>query len=213
LRSLKFNYDPGIYTKGVIDKLGDLNRLTVANPLRLEIETQFLHANEIQPAHGKLTKTLNNRGITIYNNTPLLSSINDTADDIHQLAYACRSMGIEFHHVYVAGLPLQKKWSDSRPVDVSDVIDIATRVRRDGSGREIPRYIILTELGEVDFGLTSKMSGDNGSVTVKLLPYDFDYFKEMDSAFSWPATVKLDQDDKPIVSVAGLTNSTDFFLS
>ncbi|HUU79948.1 MAG TPA: lysine 2,3-aminomutase, partial [Acidobacteriota bacterium] len=96
---------------------------------------------------------------------------------------------------------------------IQDVIDIATRVRRDGSGREIPRYIILTELGEVDFGLTSKMIGDNGRVSVKLLPYDLDYFKGMDKAFSWPATVKLDHDDKPIVPVAGLTNSTDFFIS
>jgi hypothetical protein len=57
------------------------------------------------------------------------------------------------------------------------------------------------------------MIGDNGRVAVKLLPYDLDYFKGMDKAFSWPATVKLDQDDKPIVPVAGLTNSTDFFIS
>ena len=213
LRSLKFNYDPEVYTKGVIDKLGNLNRLTVVNPLRLEIETQFLHSSEIQPAHKKLTRALNNRGITVYNNTPLLSAVNDTADEIHQLAYACRSIGIEFHHVYVAGLPLQKKWSESRPVDISDVIDIATRVRKDGSGREIPRYIILTEMGEVDFGLTCKMFSENGGVSVKLLPYDLDYFRSMDKAFSWPATVKLDQDDKPIVPVAGLTNSTDFFIS
>jgi lysine 2,3-aminomutase len=213
LRSLKFNYDPEVYTKGVIDKLGDLNRLTVVNPLRLEIETQFLHSSEIQSAHKRLTRVLNNRGITVYNNTPLLSAVNDTADEIHQLAYACRSMGIEFHHVYVAGLPLQKKWSESRPVDISDVIDIATRVRKDGSGREIPRYIILTELGEVDFGLTSKMIGDNGSVTVTLLPYDLDYFKGMEPEFSWSSSVKVDGDGKPVVTVAGLTNSTDFFIS
>jgi L-lysine 2,3-aminomutase len=172
-----------------------------------------LHSSEIQLAHKKLTKALNNRGITVYNNTPLLSTVNDTADEIHKLAYACRSMGIEFHHVYVAGLPLQRKLNERRPVDISDVIDIAARVRKDGSGREIPRYIILTELGEVDFGLTSKMIGDNGRVAVKLLPYDLAYFKGMEPAFSWPSSVKVDEDGKPIVAVAGLTNSTDFFIS
>jgi len=213
LRSLKFNYEPEVYTKAVIDKLGNLNRLTVVNPLRLEIETQFLHSTEIRPVHKKLTRALNNRGITVYNNTPLLSGVNDTADEIHQLAYACRRMGIEFHHVYAAGLPIQKDWSESRPVDISDVIDIATRVRKDGSGREIPRYIILTELGEVDFGLTSKMFGDNGRVALKLLPYNLDYFKGMDRGFLWPPSVKVDPDGKPIVHVAGLTNSTDFFIS
>lgn len=213
LRSLKFNYDPEAYTKAVIDKLGNLNRLTVVNPLRLEIETQFLHATEIQPVHETLAKAMKNRGITVYSNTPLLSGVNDTADEIHQLAYACRRAGIEFHHVYVAGLPLQKQWSESRPVDISDVIDIATRVRKDGSGREIPRYIILTALGEVDFGLTGKMFGENGRVAVKLLPYNLDYFKGMDEGFSWPAGVKLDDDDRPIVPVAGLTNRTEFFIS
>ena len=213
LRSLKFNYHPEAYTKGVIDKLGNMNRLTVVNPLRLEIETQFLHSSEIKPAHKRLTRALNNRGITVYNNTPLLSAVNDTADEIHQLAYECRSTGIEFHHVYVAGLPLQKKWSEKHPVDIQDVIDIATRVRRDGSGREVPRYIIFTELGEVDFGLTSKMFSDNGGISIKLLPYDMEYFKGMEPGFSWPSTVRLDMDDKPIVHISGLTNTADFYIS
>ncbi|UCF84221.1 MAG: radical SAM protein [Desulfobacteraceae bacterium] len=213
LRSLKFNYHPEAYSKGVIDKLGNLNRLTVVNPLRLEIETQFLHSSEIKPAHKRLTRALNNRGITVYNNTPLLSAVNDTADEIHQLAYECRSTGIEFHHVYVAGLPLQKKWSEKNPVDIQDVIDIATRVRRDGSGREVPRYIILTELGEVDFGLTSKMFRDNGGVSAKLLPYDVEYFKGMEPEFSWPSSVKVDGDGKPIVHISGLANTADFYIS
>jgi lysine 2,3-aminomutase len=142
-----------------------------------------------------------------------LSAVNDTADEIHQLAYACRSIGIEFHHVYVAGLPLQKKWSESRPVDISDVIDIATRVRKDGSGREIPRYIILTELGEVDFGLNGKMSGEDGRVSVKLLPYSLEYYQGMDSDYKWPDHVKTDTDGKPIIQVAGLRNTTSFFIS
>jgi L-lysine 2,3-aminomutase len=213
LRSIKFNYAPEKYTDAVIEKLGNLNWLAVVNPLRLEVETQFLHSSEIKPAHSNLTNRLHNKGITVYNNTPLLSGINDNPDEISKIAYKCRETGIEFHHVYVAGLPLQKTWSEKHPVDIQDVIDIATRVRRDGSGREIPRYIILTELGEVDFGLTCKMFSENGGVSIKLLPYDLNYFKGMDKAFSWPATVKLDQDDKPIVPVAGLTNSTDFFIS
>ena len=111
------------------------------------------------------------------------------------------------------GLPLQKKWSEKHPVDIQDVIDIATRVRKDGSGREIPRYIILTELGEVDFGLTCKMFSENGGVSVKLLPYDLDYFKTMDSEFSWPSTLRVDGDGKPIVHISGLTNTADFYIS
>ena len=213
LRSLKFNYHSEVYTRGVIDLLGSLNRLTVADPVRLEIETQFLHSNEIRPVHEKLVRTLNNRGITVYSNTPLLATINDTADRIHSLAFGLRHIGIEFHHIYVAGGPLQKAWSVKHPVDLQDVIDIATRIRRDGSGREIPRYVVSTELGDVDFGLTSKISVDKGQMQLTLLPYTFDYYKRMDSEFALPEDAAIDEDGHPVVPLSGLINTTDFFMN
>jgi lysine 2,3-aminomutase len=213
LRSLKFNYHPEIYTRGVIDLLGSLNRLTVADPMRLEIETQFLHSNEIKPIHEKLVRTLNNRGITVYSSTPLLATVNDTADKIHILAFGLRHIGVEFHHIYVAGWPLQKAWSTKHPVDLQDVIDIATRVRRDGSGREIPRYVVVTELGDVDFGLTSKISVDNGQMQLTLLPYTLDYYKSMDPGFVLPEDATIDDDGHPVVPLSGLINTRDFFMT
>jgi lysine 2,3-aminomutase len=213
LRSLKFNYEPALYTRELIDRLAELNRLTVANPLRLEIETQFLHSSEIKPVHEELVTALHNKGITVYNNTPLLGNINDNAEEIHRLAFNCRQIGLEFHHLYVAGLPLQKEWNQKHPVDISTVIDIATRVRKDGSGREIPRYIILTELGEVDFGLTSKLSEENGKMALKLLPYGLDYFKAMDPAYDWPPQVRTDTDGKPILPIDGLVDTAGFLMT
>ncbi|MHC4446088.1 MAG: radical SAM protein, partial [Planctomycetota bacterium] len=150
---------------------------------------------------------------TVYNNTPLLANINDHAEEIHRLAYSCRKIGLEFHQLYVAGLPLQKDWSQKHPLDISTVIDMASRVRKDGSGREIPRYIILTELGEVDFGLTSKLSEENGRMSLKLLPYTLDYFKGMDPAYDWPPHVRVDTDGNPIIPLTGLINTTGFFMA
>ncbi len=213
LRSLKFNYEPDSYTPVVIDRLAGLNHLTMVNPLRLEIETQFLVADEFQPVHARLTRLLNNQGITVYCNTPLLGRINDAPEAIHTLAYRCRQAGIEFHHLYVAGLTVQDRWNKENPVALYDVIDIATRVRREGSGREVPRYIIRTVLGEVDFGLSSTIVGQNGNLSVKLLPYELSYFKSMAPDFTWPAGVAEDLDGKPIVPVAGLLKTTDFALS
>jgi L-lysine 2,3-aminomutase len=213
LRSLKFNYDPAVYTRAIIDRLGELNRLAVANPLRLEIEAQFLHSAEIEPVHADLAKALRNKGITVYCNTPLLTHINADAEEIHRLAYRCRQIGLEFHHLYMAGLPLQKDWSQKHPLEVSTVIDIATKVRKDGSGREIPRYIILTQLGEVDFGLTSKLSTKNGRMSLKLLPYSQAYFKGLDPAYDWPPDVTIDSDGKPIVALEGLTDSSGFIMA
>jgi L-lysine 2,3-aminomutase len=213
LRSLAFNYQPQRYTPAVIDQLAALNRLTMVNPLRLEIETQFLVADELRPTHKPLTRRLNNRGITVYANTPLLGRINDSAEAIHQLAYGCRRAGIEFHHLYVAGLPVQNRWNADHPVALYDVVDIATQVRREGSGREVPRYIIRTPLGEVDFGLSSSVVGQNEALSVKLLPYDRDYFTALDPQFTWPANVVEDADGRPMIPVTGLQKTTDFALS
>ena len=213
LRSLKFNYEPESYSPVVIDKLASLNKLTMVNPLRLEIETQFLVADEFQPAHTRLARLLNNKGITVYNNTPLMGRINDTPDAIHHLAYGCRKAGIEFHHLYVAGIPIQDHWNTKNPVALYDVVDIATRVRREGSGREVPRYIIRTVLGEVDFGLSSTIVGEGENLSVKLLPYELSYFKAISPDFTWPDDIKEDVDGKPIVAVTGLVKTTDFALS
>jgi L-lysine 2,3-aminomutase len=212
LRSLKFNYEPESYSPVVIDQLGSLNKLTMVHPLRLEIETQFLTAGELQPAHTRLARLLSNRGITVYSNTPLLGGINDTPDAIHQLAHSCRSAGIEFHHLYVAGLPIQDRWNRKNPVALYDVVDIATKVRRDGSGREVPRYVIRTVLGEVDFGLSSIVEGEGENLSVTLLPYTRSYFTDLSPDFQWPDEVREDADGRPTLPVTGLVKTTNFAL-
>ncbi len=212
LRSLLFRDAPDKYTGAAVDQLGDLNKLTVVNPLRLEIETEFLHSSEIGPAHAALFNALHRKGITVYVNTPLLGTVNDAPDEINRIAYKVREIGMEYHHVYVTGHPLQKDWNASHPVDVADVIDIGTRVRRNGSGREIPRYIHLTELGEVDFGLTSRLLDQNGKLLLKLLPYDLGTFRGMDAGFTWPEGVKTDDQGRPIVPVSGLKHTTGFMV-
>lgn len=213
LRSLMFNYQPERFTTEVIDKLAGLNKLCIVNPKRLEIETQFLVPEEFSDEHRRLAMVLKNKGITVYNNTPLLGRINDSPDTMQQLAYACRDAGIEFHHLYVAGLQVQNSWNAHNPVALYDVVDIATRVRREGSGREVPRYIIRTVVGEVDFGLTSTIIGADKELSVKLLPYDITYFKGLSVDFTWPQEVTEDADGRPVVPVKGLLKTTDFALS
>ncbi|MGD8720848.1 MAG: radical SAM protein [Desulfobacterales bacterium] len=213
LSSLKFNYTPERYTKTMTARLGALNRLSVVHPLRLEIETQFLHSEEIRPIHKRIAVTLSNRGITVYANVPLLSDINDTPHEVGRIAYGLRRSGIEFHHLYVAGMPLQEGWNTSRPLDVADVIAIASQLRQDGSGREIPRFIIRTNLGEVDFGLTARLLKENGKVWVRLLPFDWAYYRRMDPNFSWPAGLLVDAGGRPVVAVDGLKASSGFFIT
>ena len=213
LRSMAFAASPEAYTLGVVNTLGDLNRLAVVNPLRLEIETWFVQDQEVQPIHAAVARRLNNKGITVYANVPLLGGVNDTDTAIHELAYALRRSGIEFHHLYVAGLPVQSQWNVKYPVDSYDVIDIATMVRREGSGREIPRYIIATPLGEVDYGLTSVFIREGDAVKVKLTCYDTNYYRSMDPDFVFPAGVETDSQGQPVLPLPGLVKTNDFPIS
>ncbi len=213
LFSPKLNIESKAYTRAVINTLGDLNKLSVVNPLRLEIETWFTLADEITNTHEKLVRRLNNKGITVYCNTALLGGVNDSDAHIHSLAYSVRKAGIEFHHLYAAGLPIQQQWNSNHPVDSYDVVDIATKVRREGSGREIPRYIISTLLGEVDYGLTSSFVHDNGQVKIKLGCYDLSYYKGLDENFEFPAGILTDDGGSPLVQVPGFIKTNKFPVS
>ncbi|ADK79751.1 radical SAM protein [Sediminispirochaeta smaragdinae] len=203
------NYAPESISPAMIQHLASCNRLTVSNPLRLEIETWFINANQITEMHSALVRRLNNKGITVYANTPLLGEINDNPDEIYNLTYAYRRAGIEFHHLYVAGHPIQKAWNEKHPIDMYDVVDIASKIRREGSGREGPRYILQTPLGDVYYGLTSSFIHGGGDIRVKLDSYDLPYFKALDSSYTLPKDVFID-DGKPVIPMPGLVSSTNF---
>ncbi len=213
LRSLSFAGNPGAYTRGMIRDLAELNRLTVSRPLRLEIETVFLHSGEFLDDHKRVAALLRRKGISVYVNIPLIGGANDTPEEIQRVAHRCREAGVEFHHVYVAGHPLQVTHNAAHPVDVDDVLDIATWVRRDGSGREIPAYILLTDLGEVDLGLSARLVARDGGLWARALPYRLEDFRAMDPEYAWPQGVTTEEDGRPMVPVPGLTSRTGFMVT
>jgi L-lysine 2,3-aminomutase len=151
IRSLDLIHDPATFTHGLIETLGSLNTLSVANPLRIDVETWVICAKELTPRQQEITQALYRKGITTYFNVPLITQVNDNGSEIQAIAHKSRSYGMQFHHIYVAGLALQESLNSDIKVDMDHVVDIATRVRRDGSGREIPAYIIQTDTGEIDF--------------------------------------------------------------
>jgi L-lysine 2,3-aminomutase len=206
IRSWNLNYKPEIFSDAVIKRIASWNKLCPAAPTRVEIETQFLHSTEFKPEHEKVVQALRQRGVTVYNNTPLLSFINDSEDEMVRLTSYLRRIGIEMTHLYVAGMPLQRDWNAEHPIHVSQVIDIAGHLRTSGSGRELPRYVVRTPLGDADLELTALVIGSNdeGNALLKLLPYNKEYFTALDPDFSWPGGVETDDDGHPILAVGGL---------
>jgi L-lysine 2,3-aminomutase len=214
IRSLKFNYQPNTFNRTIINKLASFSNKSTVNSKRIEIETQFLHSSEIQEEHGKIAAAFRKKGITVYNNTPLLPFINDSKEEIMNLAYKLRKNGIEFHHLYISGLPMQIEWEEEYPVDVNNILDIATHIRRHESGREIPRFIIRTELGEVDFGLTSTIytTDELGRLSIAVKPYDLKYFKSMYKEYTWPEGLQFNEKNVPVTLVPGLKKTSEFLV-
>jgi L-lysine 2,3-aminomutase len=213
LRCLELLATPDLFTRPVTAKLAERNRLAVVRPCRLEIETQVLRAEEIRAPHRVVVRQLARSGITVYNHTPLLGHVNDHGEEMLKIAYACREAGIEMSHVVVAGLPLQDDWSADHPVEANAVIDIATHVRRLESGRAVPRYVVRTRLGEIDFGIVPRVFvADGDTVRVCLRPHDLDYFRAIDPDFVWPVDVTTDADGHPLVPVRGVTLENQEFL-
>lgn len=206
VRTRDLNYEPETFSDALIKRIGSWNRLCPAAPTRLEVETQFLHSTEFKPEHETIVKALRQRGITVYNNTPLLGFINDGHEEMVRLTSHFRRIGIEMTNLYVAGMPLQEKWNKEHPIHVSQVIDIASHLRVSGSGRELPRYVVRTPLGDADLGLTALVMGanDEGNALLKLLPYNKDYFTALDPGFTWPEGVETDDDGHPVLAVDGL---------
>jgi hypothetical protein len=226
LRSLTFAYEPGEYSEEILQRIIAMNRLRVTNPLRVELETQFVHSSEFSPQHAGLIGRLLAGGVTVYNNILLLAGINDDEEEMKRICYSCRQIGIELYHLYVAGLPVQLRNNGPRPVDASRVIRIATALRRHQSGREIPLYTLRTPLGDADFNQNARFvkpegeagGGDRESEPpyMRLGSYDLAYFRQMDPDYRWPAGVRELPDGRPAVPVPVLkirSNRDFFFLS
>jgi KamA family protein len=206
IRSAALGHHPEQLTDGVVKRLASLNRLTVVRPTRVEVETRFLHSSEITADHGRVARALRQRGVSTVASIPLLRFVNDGDGELAAITDACRRLGMEVHHLCVAGLPIQDAWSREHPVHASQVIDLVTELRRSCSGRQLPHLVVRTAFGEVDFGLSGKVVGSDadGWARLALLAYTVDGSGEVVPGLARGDEVEVDPNGHPIVSVPGL---------
>jgi L-lysine 2,3-aminomutase len=205
MRSRAFHEDPLLYDASVVERYAALQQLDVADPVRFELETLVLSADQLQDSHRRIVELLHQHGITVYLNSCLLRDINDSPLAMRALSSKCRRFGFEFHHLYVAGAQTQRHWNSGRPLDLDTIVGIATELRRNCSGRELPRLVISTELGVVDFGpgCHIRPGPSRGVAEISLWPYRLDYFRSMDPEFEWPDGVR-EAEGSPVVLMPGL---------
>ncbi|MFT4297674.1 MAG: radical SAM protein [Candidatus Woesearchaeota archaeon] len=219
VRSLKFNYSLEDYSFVIINKLGEFNVISSIVPKRVEIETSFLHSSEAKEEHKELTRRLNAKGITVYNNTPIIKDVNNDKNEFEKIANHLRNSGIEFNVAYVNGI-LSRKSNDADnrttssknsedSITLYNFLDIASNLRKHGSGREIPRYFLKTDYGDVNFGIDTEFFRKDGKVFAKLLCYTADFFKDIEPDFKAEGLM----DDHPVIEVKGIVFEDDFMLN
>ncbi|MCM2285960.1 MAG: radical SAM protein [Desulfobacula sp.] len=149
----EFSERPEVLTDDLMEKISRWCDFSIGNPFRVEVEVWFLLPEDLGPGHGEIAKKLIHKGVNIYANVPLIQGVNDSPETVVALAHGFRRAAIEFHHLYVSGLDIQEKFNEP-PIDSQRIIDIASAVRKECSGREIPLYIRRTPSGEKDFGIS-----------------------------------------------------------
>ena len=205
MRSRVFHDEPLLYDASVVKRYAALQSLEVADPVRFELETLVLSADQLQDSHRRIVELFHQHGVTVYLNSCLLRNINDNPVAMRALSSKCRRFGFEFHHLYVAGAQTQRHWNTGRPVDIDTIVGIATELRRNGSGRELPRLMISTELGEVDFGPGCRIrpGTERGVAEITVWPYTLEYFRSLDPSFDWPDGVS-EEEGCPVIHMPGL---------
>ncbi len=136
-----------------IAALRTLNRFDIASPFRLEFETWWLAADQITQAHSLLFSAITDAGMGVYANTALILGINTDPETAESLVHEVRRAGMEFHHVYTGGLNIQKRYNGNDCIPMADVVALASRIRMNCTGREVPLYVAWTPEGDRDFGL------------------------------------------------------------
>jgi lysine 2,3-aminomutase len=129
--------------------------ISLGNPIRIEIETWAIVPDATLDI-GTMAIGLLEKGVNIYANVPLIPGLNHDPDTMVKLADQLRENKVEFHQLYVSGLDIQrqiKKVNDLESVDRQGLIDLVSRMRTDCSGRQIPRYIVSTQNGEIELNI------------------------------------------------------------
>lgn len=116
--------------------------------LRFEIGFNVNHPVEFWPETVTAIRRLQDAGVRLYNQHPLLKGVNDDFDTLVELYSLLREHWIDAHYLFHA-IPLQGM--AHHRTSLAKGLDLATRISSCGefSGRAKPRYAVLSDIGKI----------------------------------------------------------------
>ena len=167
-----------------------LSVLTGEYPFRIEVATQVNHAVELFPETvGAFERILKAVG-TVYNQTVLLSGVNDTLDELCDLCRALRDVGIEnhylFHCVPIAGM-------SSLRVSLERTLELVRRLSSCGRipGRSKPQLCLMTDVGKITLYEGTILKHEGGRYLLQS-HYDYEERKRWNPGWILPPSAEVD---------------------
>ncbi len=117
-------------------------------PFRIEVATQVNHASELFPETVTAYERILRAVRVVYNQSVMLAGVNDTLDELVDLCYALREVGIENHYIFhcvpIAGIASQR-------VPLERMLFLVSQLSSCGriSGRSKPKLCVMTDIGKI----------------------------------------------------------------
>lgn len=117
-------------------------------PFRIEVATHINHAAELFPEVEDAYRRILDTVRVVYNQSVLLSGVNDTLDELVELCDLMRALGIENHYLFQC-VPIGGM--NTLRTTLAESIELARQLAACGriSGRAKPQFALMTPVGKI----------------------------------------------------------------
>ena len=162
---------------------------------RYEVGLNICNHNEFTPEANDAIKRLNNAGIRLYNQNPLLKGVNDDYDSLCRLFELLREHNIEAHYLFHA-IPMLG--GNHHRTSLRKGLDLIEKISSSGefSGRAKPKYAVLSDIGKIVLYEDCIITEDKENSKI-LLKSGFKYKDRLKWVPGWqlPESACLDKND------------------
>jgi lysine 2,3-aminomutase len=160
--------------------------------LRIEIGTHVNHPIEFWPESVGAVKMLQDDGLRIYNQHPLLRGVNDALAVLTELYDLLRHHDIEAHYIFHC-VPMRGMQHHRTTVD--EGLQLVRRLVSSGgfSGRTKPQYFAMTDLGKVPFYEGTILERKDGRLLLQT-GYSLEERRRWNPSWQLPDSAVLDAD-------------------
>lgn len=161
---------------------------------RIEIGTQINSPVEFWPESIEAMKKLQDCGVVMYNQHPLLKGVNDNVDTLAELYDKCRKYSIESHYLFHC-VPMVGM--EHHRTSIAKGLELIRVLTSGGyfSGRAKPHYACMTDIGKIVLyqGTVIQKDEENNSVLLQSA-YKLEDRRRYNPGFELTDSMQIDAD-------------------